>query len=159
MHKVLKNWLVIIKFFLVKSIVNPLSHIFVTYATNGVTAFQIMPIFWKTVYYLEKTNLKVIATTADGASPKRKIFRMHKLLYDNAGNDVVCQRKNIHTSENRFIFFDTPDLIKTPGNCLFNSGSGQCTQGLSNSSGLVLWSHISRLYYEDFESGLKLVKK
>ena len=38
---------------------------------NGFTAFQIMPMFWKGVCYLEKTNLKVITTTADGASPKK----------------------------------------------------------------------------------------
>ena len=51
--------------FLVKSIVNPLSYSFATFATNGVTAFQIMPIFWKAVCYLEKINLRVIAATAD----------------------------------------------------------------------------------------------
>ena len=56
-------------FFLVKSIVNPLSCSFATFATNGVTAFQITSIFWKAVCYLQKINLKVIAATADGASP------------------------------------------------------------------------------------------
>ena len=40
--------------FLVKSIVNPLSYSFSKFATNGVTAFQIMLIFWKAVCYLEK---------------------------------------------------------------------------------------------------------
>ena len=53
-EKLVKHVLV----FLVKSIVNPLSYSFATFATNGVTAFQIMPIFWKAVWYLEKKELK-----------------------------------------------------------------------------------------------------
>ena len=40
--------------FLVKSIVNPLSYSLATFATTGVKSFQIMPIFWKAVLYLEK---------------------------------------------------------------------------------------------------------
>ena len=75
--------------FLVKSIVNPSSYSFATFTTNGVTAFQIMPIFWKPVHHLEKINLKVIAAIADGASPNRIFFKMHKLLDVNAGTDVV----------------------------------------------------------------------
>ena len=60
--------------FLVKSVVNPLSYSFATFVTDGITAFQIMPIFWQTVKYLERINLKVIAATADGASQNKKCF-------------------------------------------------------------------------------------
>ena len=71
---------------------------------------------------------------------------MHKMML------YAKEKISTHARINLFIFLDTPDLIKTPGNCLFNSGSGQCTQGMWNSSGFfVLWSHISRLYYEDFD--------
>ena len=35
--------------FLVKSIVNPLSFSFASFATTGILAHQIMPIFWKAV--------------------------------------------------------------------------------------------------------------
>ena len=64
--------------FHVKSIVNPLSYSLATFATTGVTSTQLMSIFWKAVRYLESVNLKVIAATADGASPNRKFFKMHK---------------------------------------------------------------------------------
>ena len=57
--------------FLVKSFVNPLSYSFATFATDGITAYQIMPMFWQAVNYLEKNNLKVIAATADGTSENR----------------------------------------------------------------------------------------
>ena len=52
--------------------------IIATFATSGITAFQLFPIFWKAVAILEVTcNMKVIAAVADGASPNRKFFRMH----------------------------------------------------------------------------------
>ena len=82
--------------FLVKRIVNPLSYSLATFATTGVKSFQIMPIFWKAVLYLEKRGLKVVSCTADGASPNRTFFRIHKGLESNAVNDVVYRAKNIH---------------------------------------------------------------
>ena len=51
--------------FLVKSVVNPMSFSFATFAIAGITSYQIMPIFWNVVCYLENINLKVIAATAD----------------------------------------------------------------------------------------------
>ena len=56
------------------------------------------------------------------------------------------------------IFF-VPHLIKTARNCLSNSGSNRATRYMWNSWFFILWSHISRLYYDDLESGLKLVPK
>ena len=66
--------------FLIRSIVNPLSFSLANFATSGITAFQLFPIFWSAVAILEITcNLKVIAAVADGASPNRKFFRMHSV--------------------------------------------------------------------------------
>ena len=146
--------------FLVKSVVNPLSYSFATFATDGITAYQIMSIFWQAVKYLEKNNLKVIAATGDGASQNRKSFRMHKHLVGDSDTEIVYRAKNIYTKEMRFIYFcaDVPYLMKTVRNCLFLSGSGRGTRYMWNGF-FLLWSHIARIYYEDLESGLKLVNK
>ena len=66
--------------FLVKSVMNSLSYSFATLATDGITAFQIMPVFWKVLKYLERINLKVIAATADESLQNRIIFGMYKLF-------------------------------------------------------------------------------
>ena len=64
--------------FLVHSIVNSLVYSFATFATSGITAFHLFPLFWKAVAIFEVTcNMKVIAAEADGTSPNRKIFKMH----------------------------------------------------------------------------------
>ena len=75
--------------FLVKSIVNPLSFSFASFATTGILAHQIMPILWKAVCYLEQIDLHVIAATADGASHNRllecidfyKVILLLKMLF------------------------------------------------------------------------------
>ena len=65
--------------FLIRSIVNPLFSL-ANFATSGITAFQLFPIFWRAVAILEVTsNLKVIAAVVDGALPNRKFFRVHSL--------------------------------------------------------------------------------
>ena len=47
--------------FLIRSIVNQLSFSLANFATSGITAFQLFPIFWRAVAILEITcNLKVI---------------------------------------------------------------------------------------------------
>ena len=56
--------------FLICSIVNPFSFSLANFATSGITAFQLFPIFWKAVAILEITcSLKVITAVTDGASP------------------------------------------------------------------------------------------
>ena len=66
--------------FMIKSLANPLSYSLATFATAGITSGQLYPLFWRAVAYLEMTcALKVVASTADGASPNRKFFRIHKV--------------------------------------------------------------------------------
>ena len=83
---------------MVKIVVNPLSYSFATFATDGITAYQMMQIFWQAVKFLEKFNLKVIAATADGASQNRKFFRIHNHLVGDSDTEIVYRTK-IFTSK------------------------------------------------------------
>ena len=49
----------------------PLAH----FSTEGVTADLLFPIVWEGIRVVESTGLKVIAVTADGASPNRKFSK------------------------------------------------------------------------------------
>ena len=93
----------------------PLAH----FATDAISADLLYPIVWEGVRLVESCGLKVIALTADGASPNRKFFKMH----GTAKNGVVYKTKNLYSSEDRDIFFfsDAPHLIKTTRNCLSHS--------------------------------------
>lgn len=115
--------------FLVRGVCTELKFCLAHFSTNGVTAAQLMPIFWEAVCIPESScNLWVIATTSDGASPKRGLYRLHKPLDGDSGTDVCYQTINLF-APHRFIYFmsDAPYLIKTTQNCLYHSGSGTCT--------------------------------
>ena len=146
--------------FLVKSITNPLSYSFATFATKGVSSFQIYPLFWRAVFLLEMhCRLFVVAATSDGASSNRSFYKIHKGFVE--GDDsVVYRTPNISCDDERFIFFfsDIPYLLKTLRNSLSSSGSSKC-RFMWNGGFHILWKHITDFYDDDSDSSLRLLPK
>ena len=131
------------------------------FATTGVTADQIMPLFWDAVCILEvNCNLWVIAATSDGASPNRRFYRMHKAMDGGTDKDVCYCTVNLF-ARHRYIYFfsDSPHLVKTARNCLLHSGSDKCTRYMWNEGFFVLWRHVAQMYYQDVENCLKLLPR
>ena len=115
-----------------------------------------MPLFWRIVAVLEVSlNLHVCAAVNDGASPNRKFFRLHSKLAKEVDCDVVYKTPNIY-APSRFIFFfaDSPHLLKTARNCLYNSGSGSRSHLMWNDGKYVLFRHIAYLFHSDQEFAL-----
>jgi len=116
--------------FFVRGVCTELKFSLAYFATKGATSYQLMPIFWEAVCVLEMScNLWVIAATSDGASPNRRLYRMHKPLDNNADGDVCYRTINLY-APHRYIYFfsDAPHLVKTTRNCLYSSGHGSCTR-------------------------------
>ena len=116
--------------FFIRGICTELKFSLAYFATNGVTSHQLMPLFWEAIGMLELScNLWVIASTSDGASPNRRLYRMHKPL-DNNAEDEFCYRTINLYAPHRYIYFfsDVPHLVKTTRNCLYSSGHGSCTR-------------------------------
>ena len=151
--------------YLIRSVVNPLKFSLANFATTGATSAQLFPIFWKAVSILElRCKLKVVAVTCDGASANRKFYKMHSYLLDEEQPndvDVTFKTMNMFAEEPRNIYFfaDPPHLMKTARNCLAKSGTGKSSRLLWNDGMTMLWSHISDLFYEDLDCGLKLLPK
>lgn len=120
-----------------------------------------MPIFWRIVSVLEVSlNLWVVAAVNDGASPNRKFFRLHCNLTGDPKHDLVYKTYNVF-AEFRFIYFfaDSPHLMKTARNCLYNSGSGSCSRYMWNNGKYLLFRHIANLFYSDQEFALHSLPK
>ena len=146
--------------FLLRGLATNLKFSFCYFATNNITSYQILPLFWEAVFILERTcNLWVIATTSDGASPNRRFFRLHKGL-DGDHDKEVCYRTINLFAKHRYIYFisDAPHLIKTSRNCLYHSGDGKQTRYMWNNDKFLLWQHISQMYFNE-ENGLKVLPK
>lgn len=123
--------------FMVRGIFTTLEFPYVCIPTRDTTGEELFPIMWEAVKNIEECGLKVIAITADGASPNRKFFQMHKKVGQKPG-EVVYKTPNPYSSDNRDIYFmpDVPHLIKTTRNCWSNS--------FAHSNSRALW--VSILY-------------
>ena len=112
--------------FLVRGMCTELKFGLAHFATTGITAAQLMPLFWQAVCILETScNLWVVAATSDGASPNRRFYRLHKELDGGADGDHCYRTVNLYAPHCFIYFFsDAPHLVKTTWNCLKSSGSG-----------------------------------
>ena len=147
--------------FLVRGMCTELKFALAHFSTSEVTAAQIMPIFWEAVCILETNcNLWVIGATSDGASQNRRFYRLHKPLDGESDKDVCYRTLNLF-APHRFVYFfaDAPHLIKTTRNCLLHSGSSTCTRYMWNNGMYLLWQHITQMFFQDIDSGLKLLPK
>ena len=149
--------------FLIHSIVNPFKFSLANFALSGASASQMFPHLWKAISICEINSLKVLAVTCDGASPNRKLLRMHfPMAKENDINpdaDVTYKTINLLSKKKQFIYFisDVPHLIKTARNCLPNSGSNRCTRYMWNDRMYIIWIHIADIFYEDRECGLHIL--
>ena len=101
--------------FLIQSIVNPFKFSIANFATDGISAPEMFPLLWKAISICEKSSLKVIVVTCDGASPNHKLFRMHCHLTKgddmNPATDVTYHKRNLFSgtekkdSFNLFLMF------------------------------------------------------
>ena len=129
---------------MVRGIIFKLEFPYAPFGTKGVTVDVLFPIVWEAIRQLESSGFKVICLVADGASPNRRLFRMH------GDGNIVCKTPNPFAcpSENRFLFFisDPPHLIKTTRNCWSHSGElGTRLMSVRIFSGF-LYNYISHLH-------------
>ena len=138
--------------FLVRALIKNFKFSLAYFGTTGMTATQIMLIFWDAVSLLEmRCNLPVICAVCDGASSNRKFFKMNKFL-DDAVTEVVHRSVNLFAKDYRFIYFfsDAPHLMKTARNCLQHSGeSSKSTRLLWNDGKELVWFHLWKLVNDD----------
>ena len=147
--------------FLVRGLCTDLKHVIAYFFTGNVTSYQLMPLFWKVVSTLELTlNLWVIGLVNDGASPNRKLFNLHLNLAVDLKSDVIYKTLNLFAPSRVIYFFaDSPHLMKTARNCLYNSGSGTCSRYMWNDGRYLLFRHIADLFYQDQAADLHVLPK
>ena len=131
------------------------------FSTSEVTAAQIMPIFLGIIVHL-RNKLQFVGDWCnfDGASQNRKFYRLHKPLDGESDKDVCYHTLNVFAPHHFIYFFaDVPHLIKTTRNCLLHSGSSTSTRYMWNNGMYLLWQHITQMFFQDIDSGLKLLPK
>ena len=146
---------------MVRDIATISKHTFGYFATANASATQLFPLFWKADSILEMTcKLSVVGATGDGATSKRKLFKMHAGIQRDEEKEALYCTKNLFCPERNIYFLsDVPHLLKKARNCLFNSGAGNQKRQLWNSCAQLKWNHISDMFYKDLEDGLHLLPR
>ena len=87
------------------------------FATTALAGDLLFDPFWEAVRRLEVCGFKVVAATADGATPNRTFFRIH--CEKGKESELLYRTPNPFSVEDRYIFFfsDPLHLLKTARNC------------------------------------------
>ena len=115
-----------------RGIFSNLQYAFGHFASEGFDSDQISPCALEAIRILESIGLYVRAITADGTSPNRKYFNLHKLEnQENVKDDVVYWTYNPWAPLKKIYFIcDVPHLIKTIRNKIENSHGNLNTKDL-----------------------------
>ena len=92
------------------------------YHNIGVTANYLIYLVWRAIRMLQIAGLQVICVTADGASPNRKFFKLHK-IDKLVKSGITYVAPNVCCKPGNYVYFmaDVPHLIKTVRNAWYNS--------------------------------------
>ena len=103
--------------FFVRGLFTRLEFPYAQFATTALAGDLLFDPFWEAVRRLEVCGFKVVAATADGASPNRTFFRIH--CEKGKESELLYRTPNPFSVEDRYIFFfsDPPHLLKTARNC------------------------------------------
>ena len=118
--------------FMVRGIFSNLQYAFGHFAGEGFDSDQIFPCALEAIRILESIGLCVRAITADGSSPNRNYFNLHKLEnQENVKDGVVYWTYNPWAPLRKIYFIcDVPHLIKTTRNNIENSHGNLNTRNL-----------------------------
>ncbi len=118
---------------MVRGVFSSLRFPYAHFPTTDTSGAKLYLVIWEAIERLERLGFKVVALTADGASPNRKLFNMHS----TSTNDICYKTVNPYTNEDRYIYFfsDVPHLMKTTRNCWSHSFAHNNTR--------KLWGSIS----------------
>ena len=103
---------------MVRGLFQKLNYPYAQFACASLSGDQMMDPVWQAISRLERLGFNVLALTCDGASPNRRLWKLH-----SAGKDMVYKVPNPYASDSRFLYFisDPPHLLKTIRNSWCNS--------------------------------------
>ena len=104
---------------MVRGIFQKLNYPYAQFACNNLSGDLMFDPVWEAISRLERMGFRVLGITCDGASPNRRLWKLH-----SSKNEMVYKAPNVFArDEPRFLYFisDPPHLIKTIRNSWNNS--------------------------------------
>ncbi|KAK3925947.1 Transposable element P transposase [Frankliniella fusca] len=133
--------------FMVKGCSSKLKDVVASFPVCSPSPKQLYAWTWEVIGALEKSGIKVIVFTCDGASTNRAFIKLHQpVTTDFPG--LIFDTVNKYAPE-RILYFmsDVPHLLKTTRNGLYNSRlKGKGARCLQKNKEPMVWDTIINLY-------------
>ena len=104
--------------FMVRGLLSNLNYPYVQFACNNLSGSQLFDPMWEAVSRLERLDFCVLGLTCDGASPNRRLWKLH-----TDKHEFVYKVPNCFSEDKRDFYFisDPPHLLKTIRNSFCNT--------------------------------------
>ena len=101
--------------FMVRGLFSSLEFPYVQFPCTTISGDLLFDPRWQAVERIERCGLKVLGVTADGASPNRRLFKIH----NPSPGSFTHKVPNPYSTDGRDLLFfsDPPHLLKTVRNC------------------------------------------
>ena len=105
--------------FMVRGLFTKLEFPYAQLSCSTLTGELLVDPLWEAVARLERQDVRVLALTCDGASPNRRLWKIHS----NKDTTIMYKANNIYTHPVRPLYFisDPSHLIKTTRNCWWSN--------------------------------------
>ena len=100
---------------MVRGLFSSLEFQYVQFPCTAISGDLLFDPLWQAIECIERCGLKVLAVTADGASPNCRLFKIHSPSHGSFTHKVP----NPYSTDGRDLLFfsDPPHLLKTVRNC------------------------------------------
>ena len=104
--------------FMVRGLLSKLNYPYVQFACGDLSGSQMFDPMWEAVSRLERLGFCVLGLTCDGASPNRRLWKLH-----TDKDELVYKIPNCFAEDERDFYFisDPPHLLKTITNSFYNT--------------------------------------
>ena len=104
---------------MVRGIFCKLNYPYAQFGCSNLTGDQLFDPVWQAIGRLEKLGFYVLVLTCDGASPNRRLWKLHS---KKKKEEMVYKVPNPYAVDRELYFIsDPPHLLKTIRNCWYNS--------------------------------------
>ena len=145
--------------FMVRGLMVRVNMPFIWYPCVGIRVEQLLSAVWFATRTLQNLGLQVRAWVCDGATPNRKLFKVHERVGGQYQGLTYYTENRYAPDQKIFFVCDVPHLLKTVRNNLENSHGHLNTKNLMKNGKSISWAHVVSTVDEDMSHSLnRLVK-
>ena len=128
--------------FMVRRLLCKLNYPYAQFSCHDISGSMMFDPMWEAIARLEKLGFRVLGLTCDGASPNRRLWKLHSSSSSSSSSDeLIYKVPNVFADDKRDLYFisDPPHLLKTIRNSFYNPKRTLWVRIIS----LMHWLHLS----------------